>query len=302
MFKRIFSCVIPQEREERSGISMPAPIPETPEKVNLSKGISELSGKSALNIPFGKENNDFNKFSYVIRDKNNNEGVPETPTRPSTELQYGRVSHLSKRDSMSKVELEEKTDVIVLHNAQSGSAAVKIDFDDIEEEHPVLVTTGSLSGCTVLFGADDHAFYAFHTGKATHDTAEWKTNKQGVERLFDTYKEFNGNTSLSPEDERGEDINSFLDKIINELGSGIAIHNSKETTDPGGPAEGSSRVKYNTNAKRGEEGAEEKGIALALIRRKEGEIIIEALAHRLTPNSPEGEGVQDSEKEPIRLK
>lgn len=61
----------------------------------------------------------------------------------------------------------------------SGSVGIRINTRDIAEGKPVIITSGALSGCTMLYAMERSHFYAVHTGQKPGDD-EWKTGIQGI--------------------------------------------------------------------------------------------------------------------------
>lgn len=75
-----------------------------------------------------------------------------------------------------------ETEIIDLANGKKGTAAVRIDYSDLAVGRPVLVSSGELSGCTMMFGADKASFYAFHAGTSIA-CSDWTTAKDGAESI-----------------------------------------------------------------------------------------------------------------------
>lgn len=75
--------------------------------------------------------------------------------------------------------LPEELDVLVLHNGYTGAAGVRIDLDELDPGQQILVTGGTLSGCTMVTGVKGRQFYALHAGTAISPN-EWKTGQHGV--------------------------------------------------------------------------------------------------------------------------
>lgn len=63
-------------------------------------------------------------------------------------------------------------------NGMSGSVGIRIRMDDIKVGEPIIITSGALSGCTMLYAIDKEQFYAVHTGQKPGDK-NWKTGIQG---------------------------------------------------------------------------------------------------------------------------
>jgi hypothetical protein len=78
--------------------------------------------------------------------------------------------------------LSRKIDVIRLSNGRNGVGAIKLPFDSLAPGQSVMVTGGPLSGCSVLFAADDQNFYAYHAGTSAPD-GKWLTSRDGVKSI-----------------------------------------------------------------------------------------------------------------------
>ncbi|EPC7545106.1 cytotoxic necrotizing factor Rho-activating domain-containing protein [Morganella morganii] len=72
-------------------------------------------------------------------------------------------------------------------NGMSGSVGIRINTHDIAEGKPVIITSGALSGCTMLYAMEGSYFYTVHTGQKPGDD-EWKT---GIEGISTTQQVFN---------------------------------------------------------------------------------------------------------------
>ncbi|MEA3131495.1 MAG: cytotoxic necrotizing factor 1 [Paraburkholderia sp.] len=162
--------------------------------------IAPLEGRGAIYLKTpGKNNTRFSFYRYdkemkmsgpanssdispaaaqeVLRTGNGRDVTSYSPASNSYFGQWGR----------GRRKLSEQIDVIELENGREGVGAVQISFADIPPKGAVLVTTGSLSGCTTMFAADNQKFYAYHTGTSTPN-ASWKTAREGVSSLREAHE------------------------------------------------------------------------------------------------------------------
>ncbi|MCC8374063.1 cytotoxic necrotizing factor Rho-activating domain-containing protein [Photorhabdus bodei] len=72
-------------------------------------------------------------------------------------------------------------------NGASGTVGIKIALRDIRPGYPVIVTSGALSGCTMVYAVKDNYFFAYHTGQKPGDD-EWKTGQDGVVTTGQSHK------------------------------------------------------------------------------------------------------------------
>lgn len=180
--------------------------------------------------------------------------------------------------------LSAKTDVIELENGKQGVGAVRISFADIPPKKSVLVITGDLSGCTVMFAADNQHFYAYHSGIST-PVDSWKTAREGVRDLRAAHE------MLKPGAQRkrleNPENNDLVD-VANSYDFSVIVYNGKFSRDAAGVdaritrteqerAEGTNVHSYfDAN-----EGAPSIGTAFALIRKDaQGHVSISTLYER----------------------
>lgn len=123
--------------------------------------------------------------------------------------------------------LKDTTDLIILHNGIQGAAGINIDMTEIQAGRSVLITAGTLSGCTMLTGVKDNHFYALHAGTGT-PTEEWLTREHGVRdniRLFNELIPENG-LALGNISGAGE-INDNLLPVLDYFDSGTIAYSGK---------------------------------------------------------------------------
>ncbi|KVP46717.1 hypothetical protein WJ88_25060 [Burkholderia ubonensis] len=90
-------------------------------------------------------------------------------------------------------------------NGMSGTVGIKIPFGSIQWGRPIIITSGALSGCTMIYSVKDSDFYAFHTGQKPGD--DWKTGNQGVITTYESYKILSGTDIYGP-------INRHNDELV----------------------------------------------------------------------------------------
>jgi hypothetical protein len=165
--------------------------------------IAPLEGKGAIYLKTSGESR--TQFSFYRNDRDMKMSGPAhssdiTPAAAQEVLRMGNGSDVTSLSpsansyfgqwGRSKQKLSEQIDVIELENGREGVGAVQISFADIPPKGSVLVTTGSLSGCTVMFAADQQKFYAYHAGTST-PRANWKTAREGVSSLREAHEHLN---------------------------------------------------------------------------------------------------------------
>lgn len=162
--------------------------------------IAPLEGRGAIYLKTPGKND--TRFSFYRYDKEMKMSSPANSSDISSAaaqevLRTGNGRDVTSFSSSSnsyfgqwgrgKRKLSEQVDVIELENGREGVGAVQISFADIPPKGAVLVTTGSLSGCTTMFAADNQKFYAYHTGTSTPN-ANWKTAREGVSSLREAHE------------------------------------------------------------------------------------------------------------------
>jgi len=158
-----------------------------------NKGAIYVGEKSEIrtNFDFYRYDNDV-KMSEPV--KSSNAGIEKTREVLYTGNGKG-ITSLCQGGKMyyggwgrGNRKLSAQTDVIELANGKEGVGAVRIAFADIPPKGSLLVTAGGLSGCTVMFAADNAHFYAYHVGTST-PTRNWKTAQDGVRLLRQAHEQ-----------------------------------------------------------------------------------------------------------------
>jgi len=92
----------------------------------------------------------------------------------------------SVREYWATHHLGRETRIYTVHNPTCGATGLRLNIDSLEVGKPVLINTGYLGGCAVLFGLDTPGkrFYCLHAGGTTINT-----RVDGVSALIDAYNE-----------------------------------------------------------------------------------------------------------------
>lgn len=109
--------------------------------------------------------------------------------------------------------LSDDLTAIYVTNGRSGSVGISIQLDDIKEKKPIVITSGALSGCTILYAVDKEQFYVVHTGQAVGDK-NWKTGIQGVSTTQNSLKVLSGK-NLSVSGDHNNDLIGTLSEFEN---------------------------------------------------------------------------------------
>ncbi|EQB98743.1 cytotoxic necrotizing factor Rho-activating domain-containing protein [Photorhabdus temperata] len=136
---------------------------------------------------------------------------------------YNKSSKWFAGTFWEKNPLSETTDLIVLHNGVEGAAGLKIKFDDLESNRSVLITGGTLTGCTMITGVKDSTFYALHAGTST-PSESWKTGKEGVR---DNIALFNRLNPTDPIGISSEHSNKQLIGLLDHFEQGTLAYSGK---------------------------------------------------------------------------
>ena len=90
-----------------------------------------------------------------------------------------------------KFKFNDDVEFIKVRNGASGTVGIKIELDKLQENVPVIISGGKLSGCTVIYAVDDKYFYAYHAGQKPGDI-NWLTSKDGVESIYKVHVSLKG--------------------------------------------------------------------------------------------------------------
>jgi insecticidal toxin complex protein TccC len=253
----------------------------------ISKGdISAIKGKG----PFGltmQSNIDLN-FSFSRYDSQQNfEPILQKELTESqnsdvlfTALGHQVTSFIEESSFFSgtawdKRPLSRETKIILLANGVQGAAGIKLDLNDIQANSTILITGGTLSGCTMITGVKDSIFYALHTGTAT-PTKKWKTGQEGVRDTMVLYNRLN---PTFPVADTGDYSNSNLLDLLHSFDSGTLSYSGKSPFQIQGAANDARILNYSSTGL---------GVSFTLIRKnKEGVVSVQTLleAGELSPTS-----------------
>ncbi|MEN3813539.1 cytotoxic necrotizing factor Rho-activating domain-containing protein [Chromobacterium piscinae] len=85
--------------------------------------------------------------------------------------------------------------VISLNNGDEGTLGLQIDLSTLPSGRPFLITSGLLSGCTMVYGINGNRLSAFHAGK-NNTKGVWKTRSDGVSTLLNAHGIFEGGAKI----------------------------------------------------------------------------------------------------------
>ncbi|MCF7696844.1 RHS repeat protein [Mycetohabitans sp. B2] len=248
----------------------------------LNKGIINLASESEARIPF-----QFLRRESTIPGRAKPESFGPTQILSATEQQkrevlgVGNGSQITSYDSNAGItqgsywgpnKLKFNTEVISIANATAGTAAIRIDFSQIENGHPILVSSGGLSGCTMMFSVQERAFYAYHAGIST-PSEDWKTSIQGVESILMSSEDFK--YSIKEWQKPESDIEPFDNNLLSDFAdahkSSLIVYNGK----PGSEVE---RIGSNSHGKFNYyDTGMTYGQGLALLSYKRGHVLVKML-------------------------
>ncbi|MBS9434447.1 cytotoxic necrotizing factor Rho-activating domain-containing protein [Photorhabdus hainanensis] len=133
-------------------------------------------------------------------------------------------------------------------NGASGTVGIKIALRDIRPGYPVIVTSGALSGCTMVYAVKDNYFFAYHTGQKPGDD-EWRTGQDGVVTTAQSHKALLSDSKPIAVNKQNNDlVNIFAEydqSVITYMGKqAVVIDNTAENVSvfnydeikPGKPA------------------------------------------------------------------
>lgn len=123
--------------------------------------------------------------------------------------------------------LKNNTDLVVLHNGVQGAAGININLNDIKPGRSVLVTAGTLTGCTMITGVKGNNFYALHAGTGT-PSENWLTGEHGVTDNFRLLNKLipDAGIALNP-----EAANDSLLTILDYFDKGTIAYNGKKGSE-----------------------------------------------------------------------
>ncbi|WP_244827666.1 cytotoxic necrotizing factor Rho-activating domain-containing protein [Caballeronia sp. TF1N1] len=80
------------------------------------------------------------------------------------------------------ISLKKTDQIISIDNGREGVGAIAVPYSKIPRGGTVLVTTGTLSGCSVVMASDGRNFYAYHAG-TNRAGPGWTTSEDGAAEI-----------------------------------------------------------------------------------------------------------------------
>ncbi|MER2474075.1 cytotoxic necrotizing factor Rho-activating domain-containing protein [Photorhabdus laumondii] len=111
-------------------------------------------------------------------------------------------------------DLDDNLEFIKVSNGSSGCVAIKIPFNNIPSDKPVIISGGQLSGCTMVYATDSKHFYAYHAGQNPGDD-NWLTGREGVRSIYNAHLKLKG--TPVPAADQAINNNSINNNILNEI-------------------------------------------------------------------------------------
>ncbi|WP_445497755.1 cytotoxic necrotizing factor Rho-activating domain-containing protein [Photorhabdus sp. SF281] len=203
-----------------------------------NKGLLVGRGNAPINIPVMAHRHDNNQKLAQAMPLGNSDSHQENPFH---DVVMGfRGDQVTSSESGSgaigvhwgKNTLDPKITGINVVNGASGTVGIRIALKDIQPGYPVIVTSGALSGCTMVYAVKDGYFFAYHTGQRPGDN-EWKTGRQGVVTTDQSHKALSPDSEPMTVGEQNNDlVNIFANydqSVITYMGKpGVVIDNAAE--------------------------------------------------------------------------
>ncbi|QEZ93479.1 cytotoxic necrotizing factor Rho-activating domain-containing protein [Proteus sp. CD3] len=171
--------------------------------------------------------------------------------------------------------LSDNLTAIKVMSGMSGSVGISIRLNDIKEGKPLVITSGALSGCTMLYAVDKEKFYALHTGQRPGDN-NWKTGIQGVKTAQTSLNALSGkNLSVSG------DHNNDLIGTLSEFENSAITYLGKQGTKIDHVQENVAAFDYNLEAKLPSFSGRA-GYSYALLAKNSGKVNVKVLSEDVT--------------------
>jgi type VI secretion system secreted protein VgrG len=122
-----------------------------------------------------------------------------------------------------KETLGKNVSLINVVNGTAGTIGIRLELNSLVDGYPVIVTSGALSGCTMMYAYDHEFFYAYHTGQP--GGMDWKTGVDGITTTAACHTVLTGRNT----DVLIKHNNSLLD-IFNSYEGAIITYMGKEGT------------------------------------------------------------------------
>lgn len=150
-------------------------------------------------------------------------------------LTVGNGSQVTSKDSNSKVSLGEwgpsknrlsrEVSVIELGNGRNGVGAIRISYEDLKPGQTIVVTGGSLSGCTTMYASDTGHFYGYHAGTYGEGKEPWLTSRDGANAIRYASSKMTNETTTDPHNYEG--TNNDLVHVGNKYPFSVIVYNGK---------------------------------------------------------------------------
>jgi hypothetical protein len=158
------------------------------------------------------------------------------PAERQDVLTVGNGSNVTSKSSHAKVSLgdhwgptkktlSKQVGVIELANGRNGVGAIRIPYENLKPGQSIVVTGGSLSGCTVMFASDTKNFYAYHAGTYGEGSGSWTTARDGANAIRYASSKVKSDTSPDPHNFVGN--NNDLIYVGNEYPFSVITYNGK---------------------------------------------------------------------------
>ncbi|HBO24651.1 MAG TPA: hypothetical protein DD649_17455 [Providencia sp.] len=112
----------------------------------------------------------------------------------------------------NKQEFSDNLKCIQLDNGNCGTVGFRFNLSQLKPEQPLLIHSGELSGCTMVFGIKDEHFYALHSGQPGNNKSEWETEIDGSKSIIDSHKKMTGSSTKTD----GQINNQVLTDYLHE--------------------------------------------------------------------------------------
>lgn len=142
-----------------------------PEEIYIKKGQFDDGG--------------YNPYFY-----NNTVGLDGTPTLNTYTGEILTDSPSLGATYWTKNNLTNQTSIIRVTNSTSGANGIKIALEEVQENKPVIITNGNLSGCTTIIARKGGYLYAVHTG--TSEPLIGFTSTTGVKKAVEVFSTLAG--------------------------------------------------------------------------------------------------------------
>ncbi|MFV8761818.1 DUF4765 family protein [Yersinia enterocolitica] len=167
--------------------------------INVLKGRGSLSSKRqrSIYLRFDAVNADdlrpeeiyikkgqFDDGGYDPYFYNNKVGLNGTPTLNTYTGEILTDSTSLGATYWTKNNLTSQTSIIRVTNSTRGANGIRIALEEVQENKPVIITNGDLSGCTTIIARKGGYLYAAHTGTA--ESLVGFTSTIGVKGSLDT--------------------------------------------------------------------------------------------------------------------